>query len=216
MGETELYNSIQSLAWKNKMQSCKRACYLWNYFSVFFPEIVTQDCHSSPIVDTFLRNDKYFCTVKKSPNCNKRTVFWHKIITTLLRQQELLYSFINSLLSASPLGWVWYVSGLELSWVQERGQMLTYLSFCLAGVLCWFLGFFSLQRKVMWAEQCSFIHIQPNRTVLNSRRPSQKITKNKQKWQHKAQRPWVSTSKTVGLKKVIMQLGWFQMKASFS
>ena len=149
--------------------------------------------------------------LSKSPNYNKRTVFWHKIITTLLRRQEPLYSFINSLLSASLLGWVRHMSGPELIWVQEMEGKCWQTFLFVKG--CFFPPF-----RGNWCDQNNVLSCvsNPKEQSWTPAEHLKKITKNKQKWHHKAQHPWVSTSKTVGLKKVIMQLGWLQMKALLS
>lgn len=142
--------------------------------------------------------------LSKSPNCNKRTVFWHKIVTTLRRWQKLLYSlkFSQTLLLSliHVRAWTQLVS-------RGREQMLTYLSWSLM------IGVFSPFR-LNWYDQNNVLSSYPTQ----QRHPElqQSISKkNKQEWHHEAQRPPVSTPK-LQIEKGTTQLGWLQMKASFS
>lgn len=149
--------------------------------------------------------------LSKSPNCNRRAMFWHQIITTLLRQQELLYSFINSLLPASPLGWAWYTSGLELIWVQEmEGKYWHSFLFVLQGC------FFPFRRK--WCDQNNVLS-----SISNPKDQSWTLSEN-HKEQQKISRSGITKCNTQesvfpdlgDWKEVTMQLGGLQMKSLFS
>lgn len=169
VSEIALYNLIQPWVWKNRMQSCKRRPVSHESSILAFPFQKLSHRIKSTMGEEWHQWEMSTLAVSKSPGYNKR-ICWHKIFTTLLRQGERLYSFTDVLMSASLLGWVWYMAGLELIWVHEtEGRGWHTFLFVLQ---VWV--FFSFRVKVMWLEQHSFIHIQPSRAVLNSSWESQK------------------------------------------